>query len=64
MRKIIKIDENKCDGCGLCIPNCAEGVLKIIDGKARLVNDKYCDGLGACIGYCPQDAITVEEIDG
>ena len=60
-RKIIKIDEKKCNGCGLCIPNCKEGALKIIDGKARLVNEVYCDGLGACLGHCPQGAITIEE---
>ena len=55
------IDEEKCNGCGLCIPNCAEGALQIIDGKAKLVSDKFCDGLGACLGHCPQDAITVIE---
>ncbi|OGW92745.1 MAG: 4Fe-4S ferredoxin [Omnitrophica bacterium RIFCSPLOWO2_01_FULL_45_24] len=60
-RKIIKIDEDKCNGCGLCIPNCPEGALQIIDGKARLVSDLFCDGLGACIGHCPQDAINIEE---
>lgn len=60
-RKIIKIDEEKCNGCGLCIPNCPEGALQIIDGKARLVSDLFCDGLGACIGHCPQGAITIEE---
>ncbi len=60
-RKIIKIDEEKCDGCGLCIPDCPEGALKIIDGKARLVSDLFCDGLGACIGSCPRGAIAVEE---
>ena len=60
-RKIVKIDEEKCDGCGLCIPNCAEGALQIIDGKAKLVSEKFCDGLGACLGHCPQDAITVIE---
>lgn len=60
-RKIIKIDEDKCNGCGQCIPNCPEGALQIIDKKARLVSDLFCDGLGACIGYCPQGAITVEE---
>jgi len=61
MRKIIKIDELKCNGCGLCIPNCPEGAIQIIDGKARLVSDLFCDGLGACIGHCPQGAITIEE---
>jgi len=60
-RKIIKIDENRCNGCGLCIPNCPEGALQIIGGKARLVSDLFCDGLGACIGHCPQGAISVEE---
>jgi NAD-dependent dihydropyrimidine dehydrogenase PreA subunit len=58
-RKIVKIDEEKCTGCGLCIPNCAEEALQIIDGKARLVSEKFCDGLGACLGHCPEDAITV-----
>ncbi|MEK6936246.1 MAG: 4Fe-4S binding protein [Nanoarchaeota archaeon] len=60
-RKIIKIDEEKCDGCGLCIPNCPEGALQIIDGKVRLISDLFCDGLGACIKYCPKDAIKIEE---
>lgn len=60
-RKIIRIDESKCNGCGECVPNCAEGALRIIDGKARLVSDVFCDGLGACLGHCPQDAITIEE---
>ena len=60
-RKIVKIDEEKCNGCGLCIPNCPEGAIQIIDGKARLVSDIFCDGLGACLGHCPQDAITTEE---
>ena len=60
-RKIIKIDEDKCNGCGLCIPNCPEGALQIIDNKARLINDLFCDGLGACIGHCPQGAINIEE---
>ena len=61
VRKVVKIDEEKCNGCGLCVPSCAEGALRIIDGKARLVSEKYCDGLGACLGECPQGAITVEE---
>ena len=60
-RKIIKIDEEKCNGCGLCLPNCPEGALKVIDGKVRLISDLYCDGLGACLKYCPLDAITIEE---
>ncbi len=60
-RKIIRIDEEKCNGCGLCIPNCPEGALQIIDGKARLVSDLFCDGLGACIGHCPEGAIVIEE---
>ena len=60
-RKIIKIDEENCNGCGLCVPNCPEGALQIIDGKARLVSDLFCDGLGACIGHCPEGAITIEE---
>lgn len=60
-RDIIKIDEEKCTGCGLCIPNCHEGALQIIDGKARLVSELMCDGLGACIGHCPEDAITIEK---
>lgn len=60
-RKIIKIDAAKCNGCGLCIPNCREGAIKIIDGKARLMGDVLCDGLGACLGHCPQGAITMEE---
>jgi ferredoxin len=60
-RKIIRIDEEKCTGCGLCIPDCPEGALQVIDGKARLVGDLLCDGLGACISTCPEDAITVEE---
>lgn len=60
-RKIIKIDEEKCDGCGLCVPTCAEGALQVVNGKAKLVKDSYCDGLGNCLGDCPQDAITIEE---
>ncbi len=61
LRSIIRIDEEKCTGCGLCVPACAEGALKIINGKAKLVSDKYCDGLGACLGECPEGAITIEE---
>ena len=56
---MVHIDEDKCDGCGLCVPDCAEGALQIIDGKAKLVSDIYCDGLGACLGSCPQGAITM-----
>ena len=61
LRNIVKIDEEKCNGCGLCVNACAEGAIKIIDGKARLVSEIYCDGLGACLGHCPQDAITIEK---
>jgi NAD-dependent dihydropyrimidine dehydrogenase PreA subunit len=61
LRNIVKIDEEKCDGCGQCVNACAEGAIEIIDGKAKLVSEIYCDGLGACIGHCPQDAITVEK---
>ena len=61
LRSIVRIDEEKCSGCGLCIIACAEGVLRIVDGKAKLVSDKYCDGLGACLGECPEGAITIEE---
>ena len=60
-RKIITIDENRCTGCGQCIPNCPEGALQVIDGKARIINDLFCDGLGACIGHCPEGAISIEE---
>jgi ferredoxin len=62
-RKIIQIDEEKCDGCGLCVPSCAEGAIAIRDGKAKLIADVYCDGLGACLGHCPQGAITIIERD-
>ncbi len=61
IREVITIDEALCDGCGLCIPSCAEGALAIVDGKARLVGDRHCDGLGACLGECPQGAISVVE---
>ncbi|MCX7822616.1 MAG: 4Fe-4S binding protein [Syntrophobacterales bacterium] len=61
MRKIIEIDEKRCDGCGQCAMACAEGAIAIIDGKARLVSESYCDGLGACIGECPQGAISIVE---
>ena len=60
-RKIIKINRNKCTGCGLCIPNCPEGALQMIDEKATLVSDLFCDGLGACIVHCPEGTITIEE---
>ncbi|MDY6988681.1 MAG: 4Fe-4S binding protein [Thermodesulfobacteriota bacterium] len=60
-RKIIEIDDELCDGCGQCVPSCAEGAIQIIDGKARLVADKYCDGLGACLGECPTGALSVME---
>ncbi|MFP4033414.1 MAG: ATP-binding protein [Desulfococcaceae bacterium] len=60
-RKIIEIDEEKCDGCGNCVPGCAEGALEIVDGKARVVADRLCDGLGACLGECPRDALRIVE---
>jgi ferredoxin len=61
VRNIVKIDEEKCNGCGQCVTACAEGAIKIINGKAKLVSETYCDGLGACLGHCPQDAITIEQ---
>lgn len=61
IRKIIKIDEEKCDGCGFCVPACPEGALQIVNGKAKLVKESYCDGLGACLGECPRGAIIIEE---
>ena len=62
-RTVIKIDENRCIGCGTCVKGCHGGALQIIDGKARIINEMYCDGLGACIGECPVGAITLEERD-
>jgi len=59
-REVIVIDEELCDGCGQCVPACAEGALQIVNGKARLVSEVYCDGMGACLGHCPQGAITIE----
>ncbi|HPU23688.1 MAG TPA: 4Fe-4S binding protein [Candidatus Kapabacteria bacterium] len=61
LRKVIQIDDEKCNGCGICVTSCNEGALQIIDGKARLINEIFCDGLGACIGDCPEGAITVIE---
>lgn len=61
IRDIIKIDEEKCDGCGACVLSCAEGAIQIIDGKAKLVSENYCDGLGACLGECPQGALSIEK---
>ena len=61
MRKIIEIDEELCDGCGECVPACAEGAIEVINGKAHVVADKYCDGLGACMGECPNDALRIVE---
>lgn len=65
-RKIIEIDENLCDGCGQCVPACAEGAIEVIDGKARLVSEIYCDGIGACLGECPRGALQIieREADG
>ncbi|TWI76829.1 MinD superfamily P-loop ATPase [Desulfobotulus alkaliphilus] len=59
LRDMIEIDEEKCDGCGLCIPSCAEGALALVDGKAKVIRDPLCDGLGACIGACPQGALSI-----
>ncbi|MBN2136480.1 MAG: 4Fe-4S binding protein [Sedimentisphaerales bacterium] len=61
MRNIVRIDEEKCNGCGQCVIACAEGAIEIIDGKAKLVSEIYCDGLGACLGTCPEGAITIEQ---
>ena len=62
-RQIIRIDQDKCDGCGMCVPSCAEGAIQIVDGKAQLLADRFCDGLGACLGECPQGALTIEDRD-
>jgi Fe-S-cluster-containing hydrogenase component 2 len=61
IRKIIEINEELCDGCGQCVPDCAEGALQIIDGKVKVLADKYCDGLGACLQACPKDALKIIE---
>jgi len=61
LRKIIEIDEERCDGCGQCVPDCAEGALQIVDGKVRMLGEEYCDGLGACLGSCPQGALRIAE---
>lgn len=61
LRKIIEINEELCDGCGQCVPDCAEGALQIVDGKVKMLADKYCDGLGACLASCPRDALRIIE---
>ncbi len=60
IREVVQINESKCDGCGLCVPACEEGAIRIVNGKAKLVSDRLCDGLGACLGHCPRGAITIE----
>ncbi len=60
-RKIIRIDEERCNGCGLCVPSCAEGAIEVVNGKAKLRAEKFCDGLGACLGECPNDALIIVE---
>src|SRR5512139_2224886 len=62
-RKIISIDDENCDGCGLCVPSCAEGALRIVNGRARLIKESYCDGLGACLGECPTGALRIVELE-
>ncbi|MTI81923.1 MAG: ferredoxin [Firmicutes bacterium] len=59
-RQIVKIDEDKCDGCGKCVSPCAEGAIEIVDGKAKVINEELCDGAGFCIGTCPNGALTLE----
>ena len=61
LRKIIEINEELCDGCGKCVPDCAEGALKVVDGKVKVLADIYCDGLGACLDACPTDALKIVE---
>jgi len=61
IREVVKIDEDLCNGCGDCVPNCHEGALQVIDGKVRLISDLMCDGLGACLGHCPTGAIEIEK---
>jgi Pyruvate/2-oxoacid:ferredoxin oxidoreductase delta subunit len=61
VRRIVHIDDERCNGCGQCVTACAEGAIRIVNGKARLVSETYCDGLGACLGECPQGAIRIEE---
>lgn len=60
-RKIVRIDEEKCTGCGACVVPCAEGAIEIVNGKARLISEKLCDGAGFCLGICPEGAMVVEE---